>query len=112
MAVQTRRLWSALKTSASHLAHPWGICNDFNTILSPDERIGCHNARVALNDFGNFIIDDGVIDMGYTGNKFTWCRKVHGLHTKWARLDRFLINLDWRNRFPNRKFLHLARAES
>lgn len=89
---QRRKLLYVLEVFGVHQQYPWVICRDFNNILTPEERIGCHTAQPAINDFNNFLLDVGVMDVGYTGNRYIWSRKENGLCIKWARLDRFLIN--------------------
>ena len=55
------------------------VCGDFNTILSSEEKKGgrpftMHEAR----DFQGFMEEMGLLDIGFSGLKFTWCNKRFG----------------------------------
>lgn len=77
----------------SSFIFPWIVGGDFNIVTLVDERGGCssHNLR-AIKEFNEFIINSCLHDVGFIGSKFTWSKKINGLHQKWARLDRILIN--------------------
>ncbi|XP_058094544.1 uncharacterized protein LOC131240378 [Magnolia sinica] len=42
----------------------------------------------------------GLVDAGFSGNKFTWYNNQFGNARVWARLDRVLLNTEWMNSFP------------
>nr|GMD08086.1 uncharacterized protein LOC109157440 [Ipomoea batatas] len=63
-------------------------------------------------EFADWINAEGLIDMGFNGPKLTWVRTDHSGHTKGARLDRALCNVDWRSRFPEATVTHLPRISS
>lgn len=81
-------------------------------MASEEERIGYQSSRGSARDFNNFILWAGLMDTGYNGNKFTWCKREHGLHTKWAQLDRFLVNNGWGIRCTKWRVDHLERKGS
>ncbi|XP_073060288.1 uncharacterized protein [Primulina eburnea] len=51
-------------------------------------------------DFSTALEDCGLQDLFCKGDKFTWSNRRKGDDAIFARLDRFVCNLDWRRRFP------------
>lgn len=75
---------------------------DFNTIVRVDERTG-GNGRLSTDSlyFGEWINDLALVDMGFTGNQFTWRRGKEERNFVAKRLDRVLccpqMQLQWQN---------------
>ncbi|CAN1315862.1 hypothetical protein LINPERPRIM_LOCUS29860 [Linum perenne] len=57
--------------------------------------------------FNNCLDDCDLIDLGFSGPKFTW---FHG--QKKRRLDRVVFNAAWMSAFPGSSVLHLPRIRS
>ncbi|KAJ8443567.1 hypothetical protein Cgig2_020654 [Carnegiea gigantea] len=76
----------------SHLAYrtnqPWMLAGDFNETKSLEERDhgGCEMDRRCQN-FNNWIENNELIDLGFTGLRFTWSRGNSNYTRKNARLD-------------------------
>lgn len=52
---------------------PWMIIGDFNSVTDQSEKSG--GTPITLNDvspFNDMISHTDMIDIGYSGNKFTW----------------------------------------
>ncbi|KAL8159774.1 hypothetical protein V2J09_001311 [Rumex salicifolius] len=62
--------------------------------------------------FSSWIDEMEMIDLGYTGSKFTWTRGKDLSTQSAARLDRGLCNFEWRDAFPDASIKHLARNQS
>ncbi|WOG99649.1 hypothetical protein DCAR_0519003 [Daucus carota subsp. sativus] len=97
-----REAWSMIKNLAADSMLPWCIIGDFNDLMTEDEKKGeqCH-PRALLNGFSETIMECNLIDLGFTGDKFTWER---GRGTdKWIleRLDRGLETAAWSGLFPH-----------
>ncbi|PKU59819.1 hypothetical protein MA16_Dca027794 [Dendrobium catenatum] len=60
-----------------------------------------------MKDFNDMIMNCNLIDIGFSGNNFTWNRG-----NLWQRLDRVLFNNDWVNVFNATKVVHLSRTLS
>nr|GMC74362.1 uncharacterized protein LOC109184888 [Ipomoea batatas] len=88
-----RDLWSKLISLRSSVSLPWMICGDFNTVKSPDEKIG---GVVPTNYFTKDLVNCctylDVIDAPSIGNFLTWSNS----RVK-AKLDRVLIDPLWAN---------------
>lgn len=86
---------------------------DFNAVLRDDERVGTHSNLNSLNSFNSFTMNTGVVDAGFSRNKFTWYKKrtwflpLSGLG--WIGS---LSMLNEGTLFPNNRVDHLPRLNS
>ncbi|XP_074271109.1 uncharacterized protein LOC141595035 [Silene latifolia] len=74
---------------------PWVICGDFNTILSPTERLGGHSTEEEIEDFKQCVDECEVMDCPASGSLYTWCNKQDPSTRVYSRLDRVLVNQMW-----------------
>ncbi|KAL0402341.1 UNVERIFIED_CONTAM: hypothetical protein Slati_4264000 [Sesamum latifolium] len=64
---------------------PWLSAGDLNEILHPEEKTGAPRSRKQIEDFRSCLSDCQLYDLGYKGDKFTWCNRweapdtVHGI---------------------------------
>lgn len=94
-------LWKNLISLAPLVDFPWMMCGDFNDILSPDEKWGLKPPSPSrIHDFRSCLDSCGLIDLGYTGQKFTWFNKRDNSNVGFQRLDRFVGNVEFLNYFP------------
>lgn len=102
-------LWDYLRL-ASVTNDPWIIGGDFNVILNIDEkRRGNAVDLQAIQDFRNCIMDSGITEIEFEGNRFTWCNNKKGRNRLWERLDRFFGNGEAIVHLPALKYKHLMR---
>ncbi|CAL8164318.1 unnamed protein product [Prunus armeniaca] len=66
----------------------------------------------AEQNFVDWIDHNQLIDLGFSGAKFTWCNKRNAEGITWKRLDRGLSNIAWRLLFPEANLSHLPRVNS
>lgn len=66
--------FNELRTVSDYYQGPWAMIGDFNEMVNPDEKFGgaSFNYSRARVDCMNTC---GMIDLGYTGPKFTWVGK-------------------------------------
>lgn len=92
---------------------PWIAGGDFNEIIKAIEKYGgldinsrrCDNYLQCLN-YCN------LVDLGYTGSRFTWSNNRHIKHRILERLDKCVANYEWLNMFPEACVQHLPRTHS
>ncbi|KAL8525789.1 hypothetical protein ACS0TY_015142 [Phlomoides rotata] len=87
---------------SSSPSEPWLIGGDFNEIKCNSEKKG--GGRRALNlmaDFDDVLDELGMRELITLGPKFTWLNKRTGRGRIWEKLDRFVANDSWCERFPN-----------
>ncbi|KAG7579838.1 Ribonuclease H domain [Arabidopsis thaliana x Arabidopsis arenosa] len=106
----TRRsgLWGKLRTIIQGIDGPMMIGGDFNTIVRLDERMG-GNGQLSSDslEFGDWINEMALIDMGFRGNKFTWRRGRVEQTCVAKRLDRVMCCAQTRLRWQEAVVSHL-----
>lgn len=101
-------LWEERRSSIQGVTDPILIGSDFNTIVRIDERTGGSGGLSPDSlAFGTWINDLSLIDMGFSGNKFTWKRgRVENTFVA-KRLDRVLCCASLRLKWKEAKVTHL-----
>ncbi|XP_060211999.1 uncharacterized protein LOC132639578 [Lycium barbarum] len=90
---EREELWEAMMDLANQQDLPWIIGGDFNVIVSDEEKQG--GLPVSSNetlDFSTCIQSCGLIDVGFTGSKFTWWNRRTEEDCIFTRLDRIFVN--------------------
>ena len=104
-------LWPQLQQFASTVGKPWLLAGDFNETVSLEERNhGGPEMVRRCTRFKHWIENTGLIDLGFSGPKFTWARGLSPNTRKEARLDRALCNSEWQVRFQDGTVQHLLQA--
>ncbi|XP_031103194.1 uncharacterized protein LOC116006838 [Ipomoea triloba] len=86
---------------------------DFNAITSNAEGTSSSNVGMVRNgDFTHWIFDEALVDLGYSGQNFTWKRGREEGTFRGARLDRALCSMEWIDRNRNTTVTHLTAVES
>ncbi|XP_028797766.1 uncharacterized protein LOC114753260 [Neltuma alba] len=89
--VSRNLLWRELLQLNSGDQEAWLLAGDFNAIRSNEERRGgTRHAGMGNKAFKEFIDSASLMDLGYTGPRFTWKRG-----NLFVRLDRALSNQKW-----------------
>ena len=60
-----------------------------------------------MRDFHETLDECGFVDLGFIGQKFTWCKRLTGGITVWERLDRAVANQEWISLFLGYSVTHL-----
>ncbi|KAJ4834585.1 hypothetical protein Tsubulata_040731 [Turnera subulata] len=103
-----RYLWRNLEALAGNVSDPWLLAGDFNAVLTGQERRNRFGQPGQANKlFVECLSKTHLLDMGFSGSKFTWKRGDSS-----ARVDRFLCNSNWRVQFPEASVQHLTRVGS
>ncbi|XP_030941775.1 uncharacterized protein LOC115966748 [Quercus lobata] len=106
-------LWKNLVNVASLHSSPWIIAGDFNKVLADNDKFGGRtvNANRSLL-FKDCLDSCNMVDLGFSGPRFTWsnCRGIRRLIQE--RLDRFFVNPDWCTLYPNARVSHLTHVHS
>lgn len=81
---------------------PWSVFGDFNEILFQREMIGSGiRSQHQMRNFRNSLQDCGLHDLGFVGERFTFSNKRRGTAETKVRLDRAVVNRDWKRIFPD-----------
>ncbi|XP_020234400.1 uncharacterized protein LOC109814395 [Cajanus cajan] len=98
------QLWRDLCGIADQTEGPWMVMRDFNAVLYSHERVGGVGTSCIRGDnaFRDWVNQCNLVDLGFIGAPFTWCRG-----RLFERLDRALASYDWRLLFPKATLSHL-----
>lgn len=105
-------LWAHLSNLRPQVLQPWLALGDFNEIISPSEVTGGGFCHVRATRMISMVEGCEFIDLGATGQRFTWERRVNGRSVTAKRLDRAFGDISWRHIFPEAYVEHLARVYS
>lgn len=105
-------LWSHLENTRSATVNPWMLLGDFNEILLPSEVRGGFFPQNRALKFSDMMERCGLMDLGSTGGKFTWFRKVEGSRAVSKLLDRAIADYEWRTSFSEAFVENLLRQYS
>ncbi|XP_074307395.1 uncharacterized protein LOC141642473 [Silene latifolia] len=74
---------------------PWLWAGDFNTVLSPLERLGGNTIDAEMQQFQDCVSICCMEDVPATGALFTWSNKQEPNERVYSRLDRMMGNQEW-----------------
>ncbi|CAL1402226.1 unnamed protein product [Linum trigynum] len=111
---EQRQLWERLISHSKNITMPWLLTGDFNAISKPDEKSGipASNTLRRCQLFTERMNLAELVDLGFSGVRFTWSRGENMQSYKASRLDRSLYNIRWNSVFPYSSVLHLPRYHS
>jgi hypothetical protein len=105
--------WHKLSLTGNSFGGSWLAFGDFNAVLYAREKSGGRGlGSSSSNVFADFVNINGLVDLGFNGNPFTWSNHRQGMHNIRERLDRGLANQNWLHLFPNALVYHLPAVES
>ncbi|KAL0410725.1 UNVERIFIED_CONTAM: hypothetical protein Slati_3662200 [Sesamum latifolium] len=100
--------WQSLNEIHQSFTGPWLVMGDFNAVLSQvEKRGGKPFASASRNSLGDELDSCNLIDLGFSGYKFTWSNKRPGMTNIQSRLDRGVANAEWCLLYPKAHILHL-----
>jgi endonuclease/exonuclease/phosphatase (EEP) superfamily protein YafD len=111
--VQMERKTAFLKELTNKISStedPFLIGGDFNMIRFPWEKSSDITSNTWMDNFNNFIRDNGVKEMHGKGSKFTWSNKQE--NPVMSMLDRVLMSLSWEKFYKRSSCETLTRVGS
>jgi len=92
---------------------PWVCMGDFNFILNEEEQVGGNRGSSSATNFlRELMFEFNAVDLGYSGNKFTWARGRWGNASIKRRLDMGVASISWRLAFLKACISHLGAIKS
>jgi len=102
------QFWDNMMQLGANFTGPWLCIGNFNMILSQQDKMGgLPYASSSTDYFHDFVNSYGLVDLGFTGNPFTWSNHRNGHNLIRQRLDRGLASSQWVHLFPSFSILHL-----
>ncbi|XP_019186423.1 PREDICTED: uncharacterized protein LOC109181124 [Ipomoea nil] len=96
--------WQGCKDYSTSFQDPWVVLGDFNDISGQADQWGTGEIVVSSVDkFLDAMNDCGLMDLGTSGSRFSWYRKVGERVTLRRKLDRVLWNMEAQLSFPEGK---------
>lgn len=97
-----KRVWEEVNGIGGMKNADWMVMGDLNTIGSEKEKVvGRKPTSTQIEELRNVMNQNGLVDLGAHGPKWTWNNKRVGLENIKERLDRVMANTLWCDRFPN-----------
>ncbi|XP_030925662.1 uncharacterized protein LOC115952618 [Quercus lobata] len=103
-------LWNNLITVAELHSMPWVIARDFNEPLSSADKLGGRDVSIRRSLILKDCLDRcNMIDLGFSGSRFTWVNRRDAHILIQERIDRFFVNSSWCTLYPEAKVTYLTR---
>ncbi|XP_026405969.1 uncharacterized protein LOC113301402 [Papaver somniferum] len=104
-----KRVWSELQAISEIPSSDWMVMGDLNVIGGSQEKSGGRNPSSSqLSELRDVMDNCGLIDLGFSGPKFTWNNKRAGAANIKEHLDRAVANSNWINKFNKVQVIHLS----
>ena len=102
-------IWNNLFTLAESNRMAWVIAGDFNEPLVDEDKFGGRVVSISRSMHFKECLDKcSMVDLGFSGPRFTWSngRELSALIQE--RIDRFFVNPSWYSNFPKARVTHLT----
>jgi hypothetical protein len=107
------KFWDNLMEVGTNFSGAWLCLSDFNMILGQSEKSGGLPYACSSRDFfRDFLFTFGMIDLGFSGNPYTWSNHRDGRHQIKQRLDRGVASTSWFSLFSSFALHHLPNDSS
>nr|XP_023911327.1 uncharacterized protein LOC112022938 [Quercus suber] len=105
--------WQLLEVLGDQCEMPWIVFGDFNEIVFSHEKSGgSERDSKQMENFRDCLDKCGLFDLGYVGQRFTWCNGRHGNQRTKLRLDRMVANVEWMRLYPEACVHHFSLSKS
>nr|XP_023888165.1 uncharacterized protein LOC112000298 [Quercus suber] len=110
---RAKKIIEDLPSDGSLVADTIGYARDFNEVLTGEDKFGGRsiNLNRAL-DFKDCLESCNLLDLGFSGPKYTWSNRRQLTNLILERIDRCFANPSWRILFPEDSITHLPRVFS
>ncbi|KAA3486868.1 reverse transcriptase [Gossypium australe] len=97
--------WTLLRKLGEDQSHPWQVKENFNEIMYTFEKVGgTPRDERKIEAFQETLEDCQLEDIGYSGVWFTWERGNFAETNIKERLERGVVNENWKSLFPTAVF--------
>ena len=105
--------WQLLEALRDQCKMPWIVFGNFNEIVYSHEKSeGLARDGKQMANFRDCLDRCGLFDLGFVGQRFTWCNGRHGDQRTKLRLDRMVANEDWLRLHPEANVHHFSMSIS
>jgi hypothetical protein len=108
-----KKAWINLHGLLESVKGSWVVFGDFNVIVDDIEKDGGKSGDPSTPSFlKELLFDLGAVDLGFSGNRFTWSNRRWGKNCIRERLDKDIANISWRLAYPRASVFHLEAVNS
>ena len=101
--------WQLLDFLKNQYSMSWVVFGDFNEITHSDEKLGWLDRNLKhMEEIRECLTRCELFDLGFIGQKFTWCNGRGDRQRTKIRLDRMVANEEWMKIFPEARVRHVA----
>lgn len=106
-------LWNDLNKAKLELHDEWMAAGDFNSVTNIEEvnNPNTFNQR-RCKGLKDWMFNEGLIELGFSGPKYTWVRGNNEDTFKGARLDRGVYSTEFLDMSPNIKLLKSSTSDA
>ncbi|KAJ0938354.1 putative RNA-directed DNA polymerase [Helianthus annuus] len=104
-----KEVWDSIASLINIYDGYWVVGGDFNAVRFREEKRNCSFKHLCASNFNSFIYETGLIEYDMRGRNFTW-QSENGY--KLSKLDRFLVNIEFFNKWPEARVQVLPRMWS
>lgn len=110
---ERRLLWDNLKSVAGFHSMPWVIAGDFNEVLIGEDKSGGRPISLGKDLLFQECLDTcKMIDIGFSGPRYTWSNHRPLAHLVQERIDRVFVNAKWNGLYLKAVVFHLEKTHS
>ncbi|KAI3931145.1 hypothetical protein MKX01_029335, partial [Papaver californicum] len=100
--------WNLLSQWENNIVLPWMIIGDMNLTMYDSERHSQSRDSSSMTKWIRHTIRQlALINLGYTGDQFTWSNHRKEPNLVMCRIDRAMVNNLWTSKFGNSRLIHL-----
>ena len=98
--------WQLMEVLEKQSNLSWVVFGDFNEISQSYEKLGGPERDAGqMKEFRECLSRCGLFDLGFVGQRFTWCNGRAGEQRTKLRLDRMVASESWIQRFSEEVFI-------
>ncbi|RYQ97381.1 hypothetical protein Ahy_B08g093428 [Arachis hypogaea] len=97
-----REQWKEITATNYNKVEPQLFIGDFNDVLTQEEKMSLHpKPHSQVREFRSFVDSNFLMDLDLKGGRFTWFSNPRNRFVTRERIDRTLVNWEWRLLFEN-----------
>ena len=106
--VERRKFFTEVTQLRQVHQEPWVLMGDFNAVRFTEDRRGKGNNASASKLFNKFVNHNLLLELGLNIRHFTWSNLREDAML--AKLDRYIVSLDWHHQYPLTMLSTLVRS--
>ncbi|XP_075655028.1 uncharacterized protein LOC142625223 [Castanea sativa] len=108
-----KKAWGNLFALLESRQGPWAVMGDFNFIVNEEDQLGGNKGGLSSTNYlKELLFEFNVVDLGYSGNKYTWAKGKWGKASIKMRLDKGVASISWRLAYPRATIMHIGDIKS